>query len=177
MDTSEPEQIHLEKPPLFTVGAKLLVKYRSPQATSNDRNPGVIVFVIADEDGILVLEEYRNFDRKNEHRHILLDTETMDVFSQTELQTQRIGQATTISLSAPPWKSTWDTIAGGLAANAKMLDRYHPIEEGIYEFVDPDRLEGYEDWSPDVECDSPLPEKLIERNPDTAYSPEFTIDL
>jgi len=177
MEESESGRPFMQKPDVFTVGAKIGLQYRSTQETRGDRDKGVVGFVIADEDGVLVIEEYSNFARANEHRHVILNAETMDVFSQTEAQTVRIGQATEVNLWAPPWESKHDTIAGGIRTAAHMRSRLTIIEEGVYNFVDPAQLDGYEDWSPEDECESPIPEEIVGRNSETAYQPEFSIDL
>lgn len=167
----------LSKPAVFTIGCRLCLRYRSTQETRNDQNKSAIGYVIADEDDVLVIEEYRNFVRENDHRHIIFDTTTKDVYSQTQKQTQRIGQASEVVLWAPPWETKWDTTAAGLSILPHIEPGYQMIEEDIYKFLDPDRLEGSDGWSPDDMCDNPIPEKIRKRNPETAYHPPVDLDF
>jgi hypothetical protein len=177
MGDEERQRTHMDKPLVFTTGAQVSLKYRSTHETRGDRDKTVVGYILADEDGILVIEEYTNFARENDHRHVLLDTSTKDVFTQTSAQTRRIGQATEVSLWAPPWESRHDTVAGGLAFRVHTRQDLHMVEEDIYKFVDPERIDGFEDWSPESNCENPGPAEIAEQNPDASYHPEFTTSI
>ena len=99
------------------------------------------------------------------------------MFTQTSAQTRRIGQATEVSLWAPPWESRHDTVAGGLAFRVHTRQDLHMVEEDIYKFVDPERIDGFEDWSPESNCENPVPAEIAEQNPDASYHPEFTTSI
>lgn len=112
----------------------------------------------------------------NENRHILLDTTTKDVYSQTEKRTMRIGQAVEVKLWSPPWESKFDEIATGMVMFANYPNNsLHMIEEGTYTYPDPDLLDKPDDWTPE-DVDNPIPEKMRERNPETANHPPVEFD-
>ncbi len=168
----------ISKPAVFAVGAKLCVRYRSVQETRQDESKSAVGFVITEEDGVLVVEEYHNFARQNEHRHVLVDTDDKNVYSQTEKQTSRMGQVDELTLWAPPWPSTYDTLAGGLGSVVRIQSQApnHYIEEGIYKYPDPAQLDAPDGWPGKYTVDDPLPEEMQSKNPETAYHPEVSID-
>jgi len=47
----------MDKPLVFTTGAQVSLKYRSTHETRGDRDKTVVGYILADEDGILVIEE------------------------------------------------------------------------------------------------------------------------
>lgn len=175
-DTHHPQN-RLKKPRIFTVGANIGVRYTSVQETRHAHGKSATGFVIADDNGCLVIEEYHNYTRQNEHRHVILDTHSMDVFSQTANQLQRLGQTREVDLGSPPWESKFDTISGGLPVVVFHDNKYEWIQEGIYKYVDPDLLDQPESWDWKTPVEDPIPDKMQEHNHSEAvYSPPVDID-
>lgn len=166
----------IRRPELVAAGAMVFVKYRSVHETKRDRSKSVAGFVVDEEEDVLVVEEYHNFDRTNDHRHVLVDTETMDVFSQTPDKTSRIGQVDRISVASPPWDSKFDTTAAGAEIFVADSEAYHMVEEGAYRFPDPSVFSRPDDWDSSTTRRDPLPEKMVERNPETSYAPEWDFE-
>lgn len=138
---SEPEA---EKPPWFTIDAWVDIRYVTRRSDSEQYVSGEIV---QDDGGVLTIEERdRNIQqsRVNPHRVIIVDTDSLVVRSSTEKRDQHLGHATKISLIVPPWDSSNDEVAGGWAIHAIYANQM--VEQGIYEFPDPDYMERPEGW-------------------------------
>lgn len=164
------------KPGVFTTGSKVCLQYQSTGETFNCEND-IIGFVIQDIESYLVIEEYHKDNRINDHRHILLDTATTDIYSQTNSRTHRVGQAAEARLLAPPWESPYDMTATGVAVLATFNPDFRWIEQGIYTFPDPAILDQPDGWSPDVHRGNPIPDELQNKNAKMAYHPPVDLDL
>lgn len=133
----------LSKPPIFTVGANITIHYGSNRS---EREQYVTGEIVADEGGVLTIEEYSLGKRYNEHRTIEYEEQTHDVYSVTEERRTKLGPATEVSLSLPPWETRADKIATGFATYASFQNKW--VHEGIYKFPDPDFMEKPDGWEP-----------------------------
>lgn len=174
---SEPDKpgAVIERPEVFTTGARVTAAYKSLRGDELQTAHG---FIVRDDNDFLVIEEYdiKTVVRENEHRHIILDMSTMDVYSQTDSRTQKLGLMVDLRLVSPPWESQYDQGAHGCLVRA-VFGNLDLIREDIYEFVDPDQLDKPEGWSRDTHDPSQyVPRDVEDKNWETVYTPNVDLD-
>ncbi len=155
----------LTRPDVFSTGARIVIEYTPVQidpnagAETTDKADG---YIIKDTADVLAVEEYQSLHRIHQHRHLLIDCRTLEVYSQTAYATRLVGAVKAVELLVPPWEDYYQDIDGYSAAFAPVTETQGLIQEGVWKFPQPADLSVPDEWPNEMEITDPLPTKVYD---------------